>query len=174
VSGSSLYDYGEALTVAFERIDALLAENDGEFTEAMQAEIDAAEGAFDEKAVRVALYARSCLLDVAAIKAEKKRLSRRQKAMASSRAWLLNKYLPDLMKRHGRTEIRSPLATLRLGEGRAHVVLSVPVEHLPPAWLRTVPAEFQADKKAILEAHKRGEKMPPGVAVERDPVVRVT
>jgi hypothetical protein len=55
------------------------------------------------------------------------------------------------------------------------VEIDKPIVFLPPAWLRKKPATLEPDKEAIIQAHRRGEKLPEGVRIVRgDPVAKVT
>lgn len=171
-SGPSLYDLGAELTRAFEEIDAELQATDGEFTEAMQQRLDAAQGAWEEKAIRVALYARGLLADVKVIKAERKRLTARARGAAKYAAWL-KRYLAAELKKHGRTNARGALGSVSVYAGRPSASATVDLELLDPKWVRRR-IELSLDKEAILAAHAAGKKLPPGISVDRGTVVRIS
>lgn len=85
--------------------------NGGELPPEIQAELDAIEGSFTEKAERVELYARSLLLHAVACKAEAARLTQRA-AVRTKAADGLREYLKVQMMRAGKTRVEAPLVDL--------------------------------------------------------------
>jgi|ERR1700755_2217520 len=171
----TLWTLGDVLSEAFAAVDALLSENDGEYTSEMAALIDEAEEEFTDKALRTGFYAdRRIPIEMAGIKAEIRRLQARSRALAKRRAWLREVYLPEALARQGRTQVHSALLTLRISAGRASVVCDIPVSHLPLEFVRLKPAEEMVDKKAIMAAVSRGEKLPHGIRIEKKPVAKVS
>lgn len=171
-TGVPLYELGAALTAAFAEIDAQLAVNDGEFTPEMQARLDAAEGAFEDKAIRVALYTRDLLADVKRIKSERKRLAARGVASAKYAAWL-KRYLAEQLTAQGRSAVRGALGSVSVYDGRPSVSTTADLESIDSRWVR-VKTERSLDKAAILAAKEAGEKLPPEIKVERGKVVRIS
>lgn len=169
----SLWELGNVLSEAFAAVDALLSENDGEYTSEMAALIDGAQEDFDDKALRTAFYADKRIpFEISAIEKEQRRLAARKKGLEARRTWLKEVYLPEALARQGRTEIHSPLATLRIGKGRARVVVEVKPAMLPAEFVR-VKTEVEPDKKALLSALESGRAVA-GVRLERKPVAKVS
>lgn len=171
---STLYDLGEEFAEAREAIDAELAENGGEWTDAMAERLDAVEMAWSDKVERVALYARGLDLTIAAVKAELRRLKARGRALAKERKWYRETYLPHALAKQGRTEMKGALATVRIGKNPPAVHCTVPLTSLPTRFLRFKVAPIELDKPEILKADKGGEVLPDGVWVERATVARIT
>ena len=173
MSGPSLYELGTALTEAFAEIDAELVSNDGEFTEAMQQRLDAAEMAFSEKVERVALYIRSLSADALAIKTEEARLKARREAAEKRATWLKDVYLRHALASQGKTEVAGRLATVRLQQNPPAATATVDLCFLDPRWVRKKDPELSLDKEAILAAYKAGEKLPPELKVERGTSIQI-
>lgn len=169
----SLYELGEALTQAFAEVDAMLAASEGEYTPEMAAIIDAAEEAWQDKVIRTGYYADKVIPNhVAAIEEEQRRLLARKKALENRRRWLKETYLPEALRRHGRTSVDNALATLNIGEGRERVVCEVKASSLPRE-LQRHSVSVEVNKEAVLAAHKAGKPLPNGVRVEKKPVAKV-
>jgi hypothetical protein len=173
MSGDTLSALGEQLSRAFAEIDAELEATDGEFTDEMQRRLDAAEIPWEDKVLRTGRYARSILYDVAEIKGERKRLAARARALLKKRRWLLNEYLPYAMKVQGRDEVRSALATVKLGLGRESVECDLDPAFIDPDWVRSR-REVWLDKKKVLAENKAGRPLPDGVRVVQKPTAKVS
>jgi hypothetical protein len=173
MSGATLYDLGAALSEAFAEIDAELAETDGEFTEAMQQRLDAAEGEWQDKVQRVALYIRSLAGDAAAIATEEARLKKRRGALEKRAAWLKDVYLRHALDSQQRTEVPGVLATVKIGKNPPSVECDIDPEFVDPAWVRHKHS-VELDKAEILAAHKRGDILPPEIRVVQRLAVKIT
>ena len=175
MSTAPLYELGNELASVLADLESQLVENGGELTPEMEARFNAVNLSWEEKAVRVGLHERRLRADIAECEAERERLAKRVAAMKKTADWIASVYLPRELARAGRSEVRTPLHTLKLVQGRERVEVEIPVSFLPPAWVREKPATYEPDKKAIMQAHNRGEALPEGVRVVRgDPVARVS
>lgn len=145
-----------------EALDAVIAENEGELDAALEAALDAIDGAFEEKVERVALYIRERHALAKAIKEEEDRLAERRQALTNGAARLVA-YLQVNMERVGKTKVNGLLVTVALQKNPMSVV---PVTALDEPELRNIASfapryvrheeSWNLDKKAVLEDHKAG------------------
>lgn len=171
---SALYELGDALSAAMREIEEQLEASGGEFTNAMQERLDAAEGDWSAKVERVALYVRDTLMQAEAADAEATRLTNRRNSLRKRAEWLRDTYLRHAMESQGRDEVRGSLVTVRMQLNNPAASLSVPLEMIPPAFVRVTPEKRELDKKAVLEAWRREEVLPDGIVVSRSTSVRIS
>lgn len=173
MSGDTLYALGEALSQAFAEIDAELEATDGEFTDAMQQRLDAAEGRWEEKVERVALYIRSLQGEAAIAEAEEGRLRKRRASAEKRAVWLRDVYLRHALESQRKSEVRGALATVKIGKNPPSVECDLDPAFLDPAWVRQKHS-VELDKTAILAAHKRGETLPAEIRIVQKTSVRIS
>lgn len=168
----------------FERTEALeilndwLEESRGELTPAIEQLLAEAEGDFDEKAERVALYIREQIAGAAAIREEETRLHalRMSKERAAEN---LKRYLLLNMQQAERTKVEGTLVTVRVQKSPPAVESSLSEGELDalfgiaPRFVRLIPQRFELDKRAVLEAYKLGQVLPRGVDVTQGTSLRI-
>lgn len=173
--GESLYELGEALSRAFEENERELAENGGELTDAMAERILAAEGAFEVKCERVALFIKGLRLDkIAPCKAEEERLAKRRKAYERKADWLQDVVLREALSRQQRRSVERPLASVRIQDNPPAVSATVPLEFLDPEWVRRSEPTLSLDKEALQAARRAGRELPPEIVFTVGSSVRIT
>lgn len=160
MAGLTLYAIGEEM----EAIHSALAENGGELTDELAAQLDAIEEAFDVKAERTALVIRQLQAQAEVVKSEAKRLSDRAASLEKSAA-SLKEYLRFHMVTSGRDVVKGALATVRMQQSPPSARCEVPLEDLPPEFVRVVPESRAFDAKAAIAAHKAGQDLPGGITI---------
>jgi len=131
--------------------------------EALQDTLDAMEGMFNEKALRVVHVITNSGSDVDAIDAEIKRLQDRKKTITNAQV-RLKEYLHFNMEATGTTKISGPLFTITLAKGR-EVAIVDDQDELPEDYTNTKTV-VTPDKRLILKALKDGAEVP-GAHIER-------
>jgi hypothetical protein len=159
-------------TADLEAVHSWLMESGGELTPEIEERLDAAEGAFDEKAERVALKIREMEATARAVKEEADRLAARVRSMENG-ARSLKEYLRMQMERADRPEIKRPLVTIRVHRSPPSARCLVPLQELDDHFVRLIPERFEFDAKAALAAHKAGEALPAGVEIVQGHHVRL-
>lgn len=167
----TLYDATDALLTVREWLE----ESEGELTPEIEALLARAEGDFETKCERVALFIREQEAEAAAIEQEVARLALRLKARQRT-ATNLKAYLQREMERAERVEVKRPLVTLRLQKSAPAVTAvlvgdgDLPALRGDPAWapfLAEVPASVRLDRKALIDAWRAGQPIPAAVTVEQ-------
>ncbi len=156
-----LYQIAEARTI----LDDWLAESEGEVTPALEALLAEIDGKADEKIERVALYIRERKAHAAAVKEERDRLDAIVKRETLAAENLLA-YLDRQMTALGKDRVNGVLATVARVKNPPSVrPLSDDFSGKPARFVRTVPARFEWDKRAMLDAWKEEPAVLDGIAV---------
>lgn len=145
--------------------------------------VDQAEGDFNEKAERVALFIRELVLSSAAVAEEGLRLARRSTQLTKA-ADALKQYLLLNMQRAKVKKVKGKLVTVRVQASPASVESALTDEELARlytfgtiqgarSFVSCVPATYTLDKQAVKEAAALGEPIPAGVSVVRGNHVRI-
>lgn len=167
--------------------DELLA-NGGALPPDLAQLLAAAEGAFEQKAERVALKVRELLVEADAIQAEKDRLAQREKATRNA-AESLKEYLKRHMEAVGLLTVKGTYATIAIQPNQPAVHGELSQEDLGILFRRglvistaigvridavnRIPESYVLDKKAILQAHKAGAPLPTGLTVTHGSSLRI-
>lgn len=169
-----LYEIGDLRDL----LDAKLAETEGELTPEIEAEMAALDMAADEKIERVALFIREQSSTAEAIEAEAKRLRARADAKLNA-ARSLKQYLEREMNRLGKVKVNGLLATVALQNNPPAVRGELTPDELKAIYreasgfVRFVPESYSLERRSVLEAYKRGEKIPAGLTVEQTQSIRI-
>lgn len=152
------YEFPAAFTAILDRTE----EHGGELTPELEAELEALEGSFAEKADRIAAMFRQQQATAEAYKSEVSRLTDLAKGHAN-RAESLKRYLHKTMILAGYDKLATARFKLRVQKN------SVPStrftgnpEDLPTRFTRI---KTGLDAKAVAEAFKSGEPLPDGIEV---------
>ena len=178
-AGVRLYE----LSAARDILDEFLAETEGEVTPELQQLLDELDGKVEEKVERVALYVREQLATATAIDEEIKRLSARKRAREKA-ADGLKAYLKSQMERLEKKKVEGLLCTVALQNNPASVRGDVDAAALwnesgadmVCVWrrfVRVIPERYELDRRAVLDAHKIGEAIPPGLSIEQSTSLRI-
>lgn len=159
----SLYEYGDDL----EYVRQLLDESEGELTPAIEELLAQATDAFEAKAERVALFIREQQATAKGVRDEADRLDARAKALNRA-ADSLKAYLLREMCRTEKTRIEGQRITLRVQLNPPGVKCPLTSEQLATLacvpecqpFIRTVPASYAIDAKAVLAAFKARQSIP--------------
>lgn len=166
----SLFNISAEFAELFDRFDELSEEDDPTLLEAWFDTLEGIEGAFNQKAVNVALYIKSLSAEADAIKAEMKSLQSRAKAK-ENKAKRLKEYLLECMERIQLTKIDEPAARISVRNNPESVRIADEASFI--AWAKGNAAELlryaepDIDKTAIKKALSSGEIEIPGAALER-------
>lgn len=171
---SALYELGDALTTAMREIEEQLEASGGEFTEAMQERLDAAEGDWSAKVEKVALYVRDTLMQAEAADAEATRLTNRRNGLRKRAEWLRDTYLRHAMESQGRDEVRGSLVTVKIRQGPPSANALLPLGVIPMEYVRVTPEKLSLNKEAVLAAHREGKPLPEGISITRSKSVRIS
>lgn len=181
MTGIKLYEAAAQLEVVNgwieEHGDDILA-NGGELTPELAALLDEAEGTLAVKAERVALKVRELLAEAEAVKVEATRLTQRAKT-ASYAADSLKAYLHRTMEAAGIPTIKGTLVTVAVQKNPPSVHGELSPEAIHDLYedgakfASMIPAQFVLDKKAVIAAHKAGEKIPAGLEVLQGTSLRI-
>lgn len=157
------------ITTALDAIGERIAESGGEITPELEAELDAMEGAFDERVERIALFVKECDANAAAAEKEVERLAAIQKAF-EKKAEGLKRYLHGSLTRSGRTSVKTPLARVWVqANGRPSIRWTRPGE-FPEGYTKTTTV---LDTQRAYEDWKAGSELPDGFAVEQGTHLRI-
>src|SRR5687767_7822473 len=151
------------LVDAKEVLDALVGEQDGELTPAIEAIWDQLQGDINEKAERWALWLLDRTADAKKLKDEEQRIASRRKAIehAVERS---KEELQRQLERAGKDKVNGLLCTVGLQNNVPSVVEVVPTDEadfrnlymLAPTLVRRVPETYAWEKTAIKDAAKAG------------------
>lgn len=177
-----LYARSEALNILehwiSEHADVIDA-NGGALPEEIQALLDDAEGEFDEKVERVALYTKSLRHSANAAKEEATRLTLRSKSYTNA-ADAIEDYLYRCLQQAGKVKVERALATVAIQKSPPSVQSTLTPDHLlnvwriaEPSWIRFTPASAELNKTELKEMAKRGEPLPEGVTLVSGESLRI-
>jgi hypothetical protein len=136
-------------------LDELVWMDEGEWTDATQALYEEHAAALADKADGFGTYVASLTAHAEVVKAEADRLTAMAKRL-TGHADALKRYALAHMERMGRTEIPGELYTLKIQRNPPSVQVTVLPDALPAEFVRVIPEQREADKKALLTALKGG------------------
>jgi hypothetical protein len=172
-----LYDTVAALAIVTEWLE----ESGGELTPEITELLDAAEGDFEAKAERVALYIKTLDAEAEAIKTEELRLGARRKARENG-AERVRGYLAQWMTAAGRESVKTPLVSAAMQKNPPKVECDLAEAELTELALHglsyavtEVTTVTKLDKKSILADHKAGtlQGLPSGIRVTQSTSLRI-
>lgn len=174
-----LYEATDALDIVRDWIseneEAIIAAG-GEMPRELAELVELAEGQFDQKVERVALYIRELLGTSAAIEMEMDRLGRRAKALSNA-ADGLKGYLKGELERAGVPSVKGTLVTVRIQRNTQPRIVFA--DYLDPGQLETSD-KYRPFIKAITrydwdraEIIGYGSLLPPGITIERGTHLRI-
>lgn len=152
-----------AITDELSEVGALIAEAGGELSPELEARLDAAEGAFEDKVERVVLYIRHVQLLADNAKAERDRLAKIQKYWESQAEGLKNRYLLGALARAGVKRVETERARVRVQKSGPSIEYHGDLSALPESFVRVVPETKVLDRSALLEVARAGLTLPDGV-----------
>lgn len=147
-----------------------LRELEGMEPEAIADTLESLEGEFEEKAKAIVAVRSGMEADVAAIDSEIARLTAMKKAVQNREASLRN-YLKTNMQAAGITNIKCPLFSITLAQGRE--VLKIDDESAIPDDYMKVTTTIAPDKKRILDEIKGGKSVAGCSAVRSEKSLRI-
>jgi hypothetical protein len=136
-------------------LDALVWMDEGDWTDDTQALYEEQAAKLASKADGFGTYVRSLEGHADIIKAEVERLQSTAKRL-TGHADALKRYALLHMERMGTTEIAGDLHTLKIQKNPPSVQVTVLPDALPAEFVRVIPEQREADKKALLTALKGG------------------
>lgn len=143
----------------------------GEMAAGTEDRIDELQLALTVKADNVARFIRQCDADGAAYGSEASRLAMLQKQMAN-KADRLKRYLKSQLERAGLTNLKTELFNLTVCNNSVPTVKLEEGRPVPDDFAKTI-TTISLDTAKVLEAHKAGELLPPGVSVMRGTHLRI-
>lgn len=175
-----LYEAVDAIAIVDEWIrehEDIIAENVGVLPPELEALLDQAEGDFNAKAERVALYIRELLTSAEAVGQEATRLSLRKKRLEKAAETLKDGYLKQNLIRAGIAIVKGALVTVRLqNNSQPAVKCTRPLEEV---WQHDIghfierKDSYHLDTRRVLDAFAAGRPIPDGITVERGSHVRI-
>lgn len=159
--GMRLFKISHDYRAVLDRVD----DAEGVLDDTLEADLDAVQGALEEKVEAVVVVMRELDAEAAALKAEEQRLAMRRKAREAN-AERLRAYTARCLGMAGTRKIATPLAVVSLRATTSVDVACAP-ESLPEAFRRTK-VEVSADKTAIGAALKAGTEIAGCSLVTRD------
>lgn len=166
-----LYEYADAL----DAIRSQLFDAEGDLSPELEAALNEAEGSFNEKAERVALFIRELQSNAKAVKEEAQRLNSRALQYEKT-AEGLKRYLQRELERVEVLRVDGKLINVRLQKSPPSVVTSLADEEikmLPANYVTHVPEAWRLNKDAAIAAHKEGQPLPFGIEVVQNFHVRI-
>lgn len=137
--------------------------------EGLEDTLESIEESFEKKIENIIKLWRSKLAERDAIKAEIYRLQQRADKLDKDAEWL-REYAEREMKNTNKTEVKSPLFSIKLGLTPPRVEV-IDQDAIPRQFMRTQ-LKVEPDKVAIKEAISRGEAVP-GVELKQDLKLKV-
>lgn len=156
-----LYEITDSMNAIFKAI----AENDGEITPELEADLKEVKIEIAEKGESIAKMIRNMEGDKVAFKVEAERLSKKGKTIDNKIKWLKD-YLKAEMAKVNIRDIEGEIFTIRVRPGAYSCVIT-DEKAVPPAYCRTIPATQEVNKRAIIEAFKKEDKLVPGAEIAR-------
>lgn len=153
-------------------IDFLIEESGGELTPDIEAQLDALEGALDDKAERIACLIREKQRHAEAAKAEADRL-RRVQQVAERSADGLKQYLMRCLQAAGRTRAGGPIGGARIQASPPAARCQFDGVNIPGPYRREA-VTFSFDARAALADFKAGAELPEGIEVIQGKHLRLT
>lgn len=145
-----------------EEIEAALLDSGGEIDEATESALDTLEGALEDKVQRICLMRQNLSREADKFKAEIDRLAAREKTLRTS-ADSLKRYLHVQLDRSGRASMEAGTFRLRIqANTQPSVSVGMAAADLPPRFQRVT---VEANRKALLEAWRSEEALPPAVEI---------
>lgn len=161
-----LWEISEAEEALAER----LAEAEGELTPELEAEFDSLAGSFEDKAERIALYARELEANAKAAREEEARLAGIRKAL-DRKATKLKDYLRWQMEKTGRHRVETPKARIRIQDNsRPSIRWTGSLDALPEGFRKVTVAP---DTALAYEAWQDMGEAPEGFVVEQGRHLRI-
>lgn len=151
----SLYELSEEQLA----LDELSAMEDGEWTSELEQLAVQLLDQLIAKADAFGGYVRELEAREDVIDAEIKRLQDRKKRVANRITWMKS-YATSALQRMDRPRLEGTRFTLAIQKNPPSLMLSVLPDQLPEQYVRIIPAQREADKKALLEAVKQGASIP--------------
>lgn len=149
-----------------------LVEGGGELTPDLEARLDAMEGAFEEKAERIALYVRELEANAIAAGSEVERLARLAGGF-ERKARGLKSYLLTAMQRTGRTAVRTHRVKVwEQKNGRPSIRFVGDMSKLPAAYVKTK-TETTVDTAFAFVEYSAGAELPAGFVVDHATHLRI-
>lgn len=136
-------------------LDELVWMDEGDWTDDTQALYEDHAAKLADKADGFGTYVASLTAHAEVVKAEADRLTAMAKRL-TGHADALKRYALAHMERMGRTEIPGELYTLKIQKNPQSVQVTVLPGALPEEFVRVIPEQREADKKALLTALKAG------------------
>jgi Siphovirus Gp157 len=180
-----LYEATDAIEIVRDWIlehDEEMRANEGVLPDELAELLAQVEGDFAQKAERTALFVRELLSTAKGIKEEEDRLVKRRRAMEHA-ADRLKRYLEANMLEAEKMRIDGKLVTLRIQMNPPSVACALAEEALKKIYLtvvsdafpivKRVPESYVLDRRAVLDAHKLGQKLPAGIEIERGASLRI-
>lgn len=165
-TGLRLWEISDALQEIGERI----AEGGGELTPELEAELDAMEGAFEEKVERIALYIRECEANAIAVAVEEDRLAKLKRHFDAKSVGLKG-YLQAYLQRTGRTSLKTSRTRVWMQKnGRPSIRYVGDISALPADYVRI---KREVDTQFAYVEHKAGAKLPEGFVVTEGTHLRI-
>ena len=145
----------------------------GEVTPELGERLDAMTGAFDDKAEKIALFIKECEVMAEGAALEEARLAAIKKHH-TTKAKGLKDYLLFVMRRQGRTAIRTPRVRVwEQANGRPSIRFVGDMSTLPAAFIRTK-TETSVDTQFAYVEHQAGAELPEGFVVDYASHLRIS
>lgn len=153
-----LYELPDAIRL----VEQAIADNEGELTPEMEAQLDALEGEMERKVEYLAMLAREAKAEAAAVKQEEDRLKARRSA-ASNREAGIKRYLDHCLRKAGIDRVEGALVKIRIQQNsQPSVIYDGDPNDLPPQYQRVT---VVPDVAALKADHDAGAELPDGVFV---------
>ena len=174
-----LYELADDFALLYAQIDAV-DPDDPNYDALMEAFLDTLEGlegAFDQKAEQVALFAKNLSAQVQALKTEEEHLYKRRKTKENKIKRLEQYLLVNLLKME-KNKVETPRAVLRLTASRACEILDEP--RLTKLALEKYPAcvthkeEFKLNKNELKRLLKQGERFDGLVRISEEKQLKIS
>jgi hypothetical protein len=139
------------LTRAYENINELMDDESMDLA-VLEAALQKIEADITVKCQNTAIIIKGLEADIAAYKAEEKRLAERRRTLEGKRDWLKN-YLATELDKVGMDKVKAGVFTVSLQNNPPAVEITGEV---PAEFVTIIPEQYQPDKKRIAEYLKAG------------------
>lgn len=161
--GTTLWDISDELLAIGEKI----AENQGELSPSLEAELDATEGTFEEKAEWVFLFAKDSALNAEKARALKEHASEMEKYWLNKSRGLKD-YLLRVMEKVGRDKVQTFRAKFsRVQSPTAYRWTGDTFEQIPERFRKQNPVVYSLNVDEVKRAVAAGETLPEGIVSSR-------
>lgn len=151
------------ITKEYDKLMAVIAENEGVVGEHLAASLAVVKEEFNEKAINIAKAIKNLEGEEKGFKEEGQRLQAKAKTLQGNIKWLKD-YLKDEMSQMGINDVKGEVLTIRIRPSQPSCIV-LDDKIIPADYMRVIPETKEPDKKAIIAHYKEKKEIVPGTEI---------